>query len=259
MKKVLVTGGTGNLGRCVVNDLLQKNVEVSILTTKSDIQWKDVEVFEGDLAKNISLTQATAKADIIIHCASNAKDFQQADIQGTENLLHSLNRKGLQNFIYISIVGIDKSSYPYYQAKLTVEKMIINSGIPHTILRTTQFHSFVLNMLLFFINEQSKDVITIPAGMKFQSVDIREVAQQLTANLEKAKGILHDFGGPQILSFEEMTQIYLNIIKTKADIETTVIESPRYELFRSGINLCPDNAFGKITWGSFIEEPLKHS
>lgn len=250
---VLVTGGTGNLGKWVVEYLLQQNYDVSILTTQTNsFPKKDIKIFKGDLANNLGLTQATAEADIIIHCASNSRSFEKTDIEGTSNLLSSINRERTQHFIYISIVGVDKSNYPYYRAKYAVEKMIASSGIPYTILRATQFHGFVLNMLQSFVNDSFNNVIKIPSGMRFQSVDIREVAKRLVDCMEEDAGLLPDFGGPEILPFEEMVQKYLDITGTKAVLQPVNTIGERYDLFRSGVNLCPENAYGKITWEHFL-------
>jgi uncharacterized protein YbjT (DUF2867 family) len=256
MKKILITGGTGNLGRQVVGFLLlHKEFEISILSSRSNTHSSNnVKIFKGDLVNNIGLAHATKEAEIIIHCASDARNFKQVDIDGTLNLLNSLNKK-IRHFIYISIVGVDKSNYPYYQAKHEVENSIAGSGIPHTILRTTQFHSFVLAMLQPFIENKTNGIIKIPRRMKFQSVDITEVAKRLVEiSMEKASGLLPEFGGPEILSFEEICRIYLNIIKSEDIIEPADFEGIRYELFRTGVNLCPDNIFGKTTWQEYLKD-----
>jgi uncharacterized protein YbjT (DUF2867 family) len=255
MNEVLVTGGTGNLGKCVVDYLLKKNYAVRVLSSKDNIPpQQNVLLLKADLASNTGLDGATAKADFIIHCASNPKNFKRVDLDGTRNLLQSIDRERTRHLVYISIVGVDKSTYPYYQAKKAVEKMIEDSGIPFTILRTTQFHSFILSILESFVNNQSNSVVKIPAGMKFQSVDIKEVAKLLVDSLGRAAGHLPDFGGPQVLSFESMVQTYLNITKTDLEVQAAQIEGERFDLFRSGVNLCFNNAHGKVTWQRFLEE-----
>lgn len=255
MKRVLVTGGTGKLGRWVVEYLLQKNYAVSILSSRTDVWPKNgVTVFKGDLAANTGLNEATADADIVIHCASNPRNFEETDIAGTRNLLNVINRSRTQHFVYISIVGIDKSSYPYYQAKYSVEKLIANSGVPYTLLRTTQFHNFILSIAQSFIQEPVDGVLTIPSGMRFQSIDIREVAERLVTIAENPLGLLPDFGGPEVLLFEEMVKQYLAVTGHNKTVHTADIAGERYDLFRSGVNLCPEHADGTITWNLFLEE-----
>jgi uncharacterized protein YbjT (DUF2867 family) len=255
MKRVLVTGGTGHLGQYVIDCLLKKNFDISVLSSRANILLNhNVALFKGDLANNVGLIPATAEADMVIHCASDSSDFERVDINGTRNLLGSINRKRTQKFVYISIVGVDKSNFPYYRAKYDVEKMIAGNGISYTILRTTQFHRFVLNMIRSFVNDTPRGVIRIPSGMRFQPVDTREVAQKLVHCLDESSGLVDQFGGPEVLAFEEMAQNYLDITETKTLFEPLNIAGERFDLFRSGINLCPENAFGKISWKNFLQD-----
>lgn len=260
MNRILVTGGTGNLGSQVVDYLLKQHDNVTILTSRNDVRSREnVLMIRGDLESGDGLLSATAEADMIIHCASNPKRVEQVDIDGTRNLLRSISRERTQHFLYISIVGVDKANYAYYRAKYAVEEIIAKSGIPFTILRTTQFHGFVLNLLQSFMNEQPGGMMTIPAGMKFQSVDIREVARRLTGLLREPSGLLPDFGGPEVLSFEDMARSYLDFIKAGPKLQLEDSQSDRINLFRSGVNLCPGHADGKMTWQSFLEEQFRNS
>ncbi len=258
MNGILITGGTGHLGRKVAKSFKSKDYKVAVLSTKTLLTDKEDNCiyYKGDLAENIGLNEATDKVDIIIHCASNPRNFQQVDIEGTKNLLKAIESRTVKHLVYISIVGVDKSDYPYYLAKLEVENLISNSGIPYTIVRTTQFHSFVLNMIRSFINESTADksVIKIPKGLKFQSIDTQEVADLLaTISLEFPKGLIPDFGGSEILSFEKMTEYYLKECQLNWEIRTELTNDIRHKLFRSGVNLCPNNTFGKKTWCMFLK------
>ena len=74
----------------------------------------------GDLAQNTGLAEALSGVDAIIHCATDPKHAQIGDVEGTRLLLAAA-RESAPHLIYPSIVGIDRSAYPYYQAKLAVE------------------------------------------------------------------------------------------------------------------------------------------
>ena len=253
MRNILVTGGTGTLGKVVVNKLVNHNSDVSILSSKKNVKLPDgVKLFTGNLETGDGLDKAIKDVDVIIHCASNSKNYQGTDILGTKNLLEVINKK-IHHFIYISIVGIDKSDFPYYLAKLEVEEMIQKSGIPYSIERATQFHNLVLFLIKSFKIENSSSII-VPEGMKFQTIDIRDVADKLVKLAgENPIGKISELGGPQVLDIEEMTKIYLKSIK-KEDIKIKLreVEDDLYNVFKSGINLCPENARGKITWEDFL-------
>ena len=66
------------------------------------------------------------------------------DVDGTRNLLEAARAAGTPHLVYISIVGIHRVPYRYYQAKLAAERLIQASGLPWTILRSTQFHQLLL-------------------------------------------------------------------------------------------------------------------
>jgi len=260
MEKILVTGGTGTLGKQVVRHLLNEPFKVVVLSSQNDPTVpQGVQVVKGNLETNEGLKDAAKHAGIVIHCASNPKDPQRADVTGTINLLRSLDKDKTDHFVYISIVGVDKTNYPYYQAKNETEQIIKDSGIPFTILRTTQFHNLVLNMISSFQTENGH--ILVPPGMQFQSIDVSEVASCLAELAVKPpSGLLPDMGGPEILSIEEMVKIYLAVLGRRDEIKEDQVTMPRYDLFRSGVNLCPSNLDGKITWKQFlISTPSKKS
>ncbi|MFT3903282.1 MAG: NmrA family NAD(P)-binding protein [Niabella sp.] len=258
MNTILITGGTGHLGRKVVRLLIAKGCKVRVLSTKTGLHDKhgNVTYYTGDLSENTGLKEAVDGVDIIIHCASNPQNFQQVDIEGTKNLLKVIAGNSIKHFVYISIVGVDKSSFPYYQAKFEVEKLLSGSGLPCTIVRTTQFHHFVLKMIQNLISENAGNpsVLKIPQGLKFQSLSAHEVAELLVGlSSEPPKGLLPDFGGPEILSFEDMAASYLKVFQPHREIQPEATDDIRHEVFRSGINLCPGNTFGKQSWEMFLK------
>ncbi|HTN20575.1 MAG TPA: NAD(P)H-binding protein [Pelobium sp.] len=253
MDKILVTGGSGLLGREIVNQLISEKQNVAILTTQThpDVT-AGVEVFTGDLITGKGLSNAVINTKAIIHCASNPLNFEETDVLGTQNLVKAIDKHQPPHLIYVSIVGVDRSNYPYYVAKKQVEDLISGSGIPFTVLRTTQFHQFVHRLINGFLNTKEK-LIQIPDGMTFQPVALDEVAKRLVSlSKNKAEGLLPNFGGPEILTFEEMFEQYLQVFKSEIDWKTVPLVAPRYELFRSSVNLCEGNAFGKTTWKEFL-------
>ena len=130
--------------------------------------------------------------------------------------------------------------------------MIQYSGIPYSILRTTQFHNFVLLLIKNFAIDNTS--IIVPQGLKFQSIDIKDVADILVELTEEnPQGKIPDVGGPQILDIDELTEIYLvSRGKENIKIESQYVGGDLYDLFRKGINICPENTKGKFTWKEFL-------
>ena len=142
--KVLVTGGTGVLGRELVR-LLDDRAEVKVLSRRPTDRPG---YFRGDLDTGEGLAAAIDGVDVVAHCAT-AADYRRPrrDVDGTRRLLEAAG--GQQpHVVYISIVGIDRIPLGYYRAKLATEDLIRGSGVPWTVFRTTQFHDLVLMFVM---------------------------------------------------------------------------------------------------------------
>ncbi len=163
---VLVTGGTGVLGREVVDRLYGRGAdEVRVLSRKAG---------EGHVQGNLetldeSLRKAVSGVDVIAHCATGANWRRpQTDVIQTRNLLAAVG-DARPHIVFISIVGVDQIHLGYYRAKTISEKLIAASGKPWTIQRATQFHDLVLMLAMML----SKGPVAIaPRGMRSQPVDV---------------------------------------------------------------------------------------
>ncbi len=258
MATVLVTGGTGTLGREVVKHLLLKQYRTRILSRQSSPPVPPgVEVITGDFMAGSGLREAVAGVDAIIHCANLPQSEPMSGVEGTRSLLQTAHASGSPHFIYISIVGIDRSAYPYYAAKRATEEVIEQGPLPWSIVRTTQFHDFVLN-LIQSLGADTQPVVHVADDMRFQSIDVGEVAEKLVALVKDGPaGHAPDMGGPQILTLEEMTKIYLRARGREATVQPETLASGMYDAFRSGINLVPDHTVGTISWEAYLQRLYK--
>jgi uncharacterized protein YbjT (DUF2867 family) len=252
MKNVLVTGGTGLLGKEVVDQLISLNYGVTVLSSKKKPLVPDgVQLIKGDLASNKGLQEATRDADIIIHCASNPKDTLSVDIKGTQNLLAAIDKDKTLHFIFISIINVDRSNYTYYQTKVKVEEMIKESGIPFSILRATQFHNYVLTILKSF--DKKNGALVVPDEMHFQSIEVKEAATLLVNLAQKGPaGLLRGVGGPELLRFEDMVKTYLRVFGRNDELKAKSLPGEEYDRYRSENNIWPSNTYGNITWEAFL-------
>lgn len=255
---ILVTGGTGLLGAAVVEQLIHASkYEVRVLSRQWHEPLPNCTYVTGDLATGLGLTEALHKVSAIIHCASDPKNVEQVDVKGTANLLAAVDNTHKPHITYISIVGVDQTAYAYYQSKLRVERLIAESGYPYSILRTTQFHDFVFNLLKSF--QAANEELYLPEGLCFQPVDVNEVASQLIAiAASKEQGLLAEFGGPEVLTLAQLAQDYQQISRTPI-IKSVKPASERERLFTSGINLIPTHAYGKLQWRDYLKQKLTGS
>ncbi|NGO47227.1 SDR family oxidoreductase [Streptomyces ureilyticus] len=241
MTTILVTGGTGTLGRLVAQRLRANGHEVRVLSRHS--QPYAVDLREG----GSGLDAAVAGVDTIVHCATTARG---GDEQAARHLIAAARRAGVRHLLYISIVGIDRVPFGYYKAKLAVEKQIEASGLGWTILRATQFHDLVA----MFLQTLSKlPVLFLPAGVGDQPVDVAEVADRLTglATGEPA-GRVDDMGGPEVRTFPDLARAYLKATGRRRPIANVPLFGKAYRAFRSGGHLTPERAVGKRTFEEYL-------
>ena len=112
---VLVTGGTGRLGRLVVRRLRDAHCDVRVLTRRTREPADGVQFVAGDLATGAGIDAAVDGVAAIVHCATSTR----GDAAATRRLVEAASRAGAPHLVYVSIVGVDAiSSWSYPKAKL---------------------------------------------------------------------------------------------------------------------------------------------
>src|SRR5262249_1966772 len=152
--------------------------------------------------------------------------------------------------IYISIVGIERVPFAYYQYKVLAEKVVTAGGIPWTILRATQFH----DLLDLFLQAFTKlPLAVVPLDFQFQPVDSGEVAGALCDYVAAGpRGRVPDMGGPQVQTSGELLRAWL----AARGMRRLVLQLPMFGKtasgFKHGYNTCPEHRQGKITWEEWL-------
>lgn len=201
--RVLVTGGTGLLGRALV-DRLRDRAEVRVLSRRPRPEPGFV---QGDLESGAGLAEAVAGVDAIAHCAS-AADYRRPrrDVVQTRRLVEALGA-ARPHLVHLSIVGVDRVPIGFCRAKLESERVVEASGLPWTVLRATEFHDLVLRLL---ISSARAPVAVVPRGALLQPVEVDEVADRVAQLVTgPPAGRARDLGGPQVQSLEELMRAYL--------------------------------------------------
>jgi uncharacterized protein YbjT (DUF2867 family) len=203
----LVTGGTGTLGRLVVQQLGDAGRDVRVLSRRgprSQAAADGVDFVTGDLVAGTGIEPAVDGVSAIVHCASDNK----GDAEATRNLVAAATASsGKPHLVYISIVGADRVTFGYVRAKLEAEQIVTDSGLPWTTLRATQFYDLILNGTQKLAR---LPMVPVPAGFPTQPVDAGEVAARLAElTLGEPAGRVPDMAGPQVLSFADLVRGYL--------------------------------------------------
>ncbi len=250
MTPILVTGGTGTLGRVVVGQLVAAHREVRMLTRRPST---GPGVYTGDLATGAGLAEAVAGTGIIVHCASDPRNGQ-IDIEGTRRLIEAARSTGTPHLLYVSIVGVDRNPFRYYRAKLATERVVAGSGLPWTILRATQFHDLIAAVARLLAKSP---LVPVPAGVSFQPVDVHEVAARIIELATAGPaGRAADFGGPQVRTAEDLLRTYLSATGRRRVLAPIVLPGKVFRAFRAGANLCPEHADGRTTFEDYLNRGL---
>jgi uncharacterized protein YbjT (DUF2867 family) len=254
---ILVTGGTGTLGRLVVPRLRDAGGRVRVLSRHNGEAAEGVEFVTGDLATGEGIEAAVEGAEIIVHCAGSSK----GDEEKARNLVRAASEAGARHLVYISVVGadripvvsgVDRAMFGYFGAKLAAERVIADSGLPWTTLRATQFHDL---SLLTAQQMARMPVIPVPSGFRFQPVDTGEAADRLVElALGAPAGLVPDMAGPRVYRMSELVRGYLRAGRKHRPIVPVRLPGKAARAFRAGANLAPDRAVGRRTWEGFLAE-----
>ena len=251
---IIVTGASGTLGRPLIRRLADAGADVHALSRRDRPAEDGVTWHKGDLSSGEGLDAALAGADTVVHCASEPLRAKR-DLAAARRLVEAAWRQGAPHLVYISIVGVDRIPYRYYRTKHAVEKLIEESGLPYTILRTTQFHSLPDSVLKTLT--KLPGLIALPRNLRDQPIDVDEVAARL-AELALAPGPsrrVDDMGGPEVLSLADMAGSYLAARGLRRPVKLPLPLFGRAARgFRAGEHLAPDHAVGTRTWQEFLDE-----
>jgi uncharacterized protein YbjT (DUF2867 family) len=261
-KLALVTGGTGTLGRLVVTRLRESGCEVRVLSRSGHAAHDGVTFVTGDLNTGEGVEAALEGVDVIVHCAgSNTGDGEK-----TLNLVRAASHASAPHLVFISVVGadqipvesaMDRAMFGYFASKRAAERVVIDSGLPWTMLRATQFHTLILTVAQMMAK---LPVIPLPAGFRFQPVDADEVAARLVElALGAPAGLVPDIAGPRIYTTDELLRSYLRATGQRRMIAPIWLPGKAARAVKAGANLSLARAVGRRTWEEFLADRVTTS
>lgn len=239
------------LGAKLVPRLAARGHQVRVMT-HSGRRVVGAESVAADLVSGEGLQVAVIGADCIVHLASSpTRDTARVDVDGTKRLLETGWQAGVQHLVYVSITGVDRlPEWGYYRRKLEAEKAVQEGGIPWSIVRATQFHSFVDQLL-----RQSArfPVMVVPKGWKLQPVDAGEVANRVVEVVDRGpQRMLPEMGGPEVLTTDVLAATWREAHGVHRPLLLVPAPGKAAKGFRAGLATCPQLAVGKISWRQWL-------
>ena len=244
--KIAVAGGTGTLGRHVVDVARERGHEVVVLTRSTGV----------DLVTGERVADALHGVDVVIDTSNLTSMSERAATEFfttvTRNLLAAEESAGVGHHVAVSIVGVDRAPYGYYAAKLAQERVVEAAEVPWTLQRAMQFHEFAGQML------QGLTVAGVHLAPKVRSqpVAAREVGERLVDLAEGAPaGRVADFAGPREEQLAEMVRLLARETGVKGPVLAVSLPSKQFAAMRRGETLPgPDALLGHQTFAEWAHE-----
>lgn len=198
--RVVVLGGTGLMGGLVVEEARAAGHDVVIAARGVGV----------DVTTGAGLDGAVSGADVVIdvsdHVTNSAKKAVSFFETATANIAAAEKAAGVKHHVLLSIVNCDDpalKAFGYYQGKAAQERAVEASGVPFTILRSTQWFEFAQKT----VSLMGFGPVAVVPKMRSKPVAARTVAQALVRCAENVpSGRVADLAGPDVLDIPDMTR-----------------------------------------------------
>ncbi|WP_299216167.1 SDR family oxidoreductase [uncultured Aquimarina sp.] len=250
MKKIFLTGATGNTGSQVVNQLVKTNSQVTTLVqeSSSETQINKFEdygftVVKGDVLKSDTYENELSKADVALLHVGNSEN--QLDIE--KSYIDTAKKSGLKHLVKFSAFRADENSPSEILAVHgKSENYIKNSSIPYTMVRP---NFFMQNILMQADAIKTQNTFYLPlANTKVATIDTRDVATFLSTVLTEKdhENKTFEISGPEVISFHEMAKTLSEVLGRTISFTPVSFEAFEASLKSLGLNDWSVNAFSGL-------------
>ncbi|MFJ6533615.1 SDR family oxidoreductase [Microbacterium sp. NPDC091662] len=243
---ILVTGGTGNIGRHTVPLLRAAGRDIRILTRQARDAEPGIEYSIGDTVKGLGLDVALDGVETVLHLAGGAK----GDDTAARNMVEAAREADVRHLVLISVVGAGRMPIGYFRMKAAAERAFEESGIPWTVLRVAQLHDFAVPMV-----KALSAMRIAPRGLRFESVGVEVVAARLAElTLRAPAGRVPDLAGPAVQEIGEMVRVFDQARGVRRRQMSIRIPGAVGRAYRDGDNLA-DRAVVRAgtTWAEYLD------
>ena len=229
--RVVVSGGTGFIGREVVSRLLEEGCEVTVTTRYPERPgpWagrvRKVQAFAGDA---VSLGKAYTGAEVVVHAIqfpnhpvedpSKGRTYMEVDGRGTRTAAGVARKLGVRRFVYLSGAGAGQNRpQPWFQAKDLAEAAIRETGMEYGILRPSWIYGpgdRSMNRFVWFCRHLPAVPVIGDGRTAVYPAHVKDVARAaaILARREDARDKVLDVGGPQRLTMDQVVHTIQEVL-----------------------------------------------
>lgn len=219
MKRILVTGATGNIGKEVVHFLCESDFNAEIIAAVRDVEkarsrfskCPNLTFRPFDFEDSKSFNSAFDQIDILF--LLRPPHISEVDIY-FKPLLQTARENGIQKVVFLSVQGAEKSKVIPHNK---IERLITDFGFDYIFVRPSYFMQNLTTTLLPDILDSK--TITLPSGKaKFNWIDTRNIGEASAAlieSFEKYQNKAYEITGTENKNFEDVTEMMSDITGTK--------------------------------------------
>ena len=227
-QRVFITGGTGKIGRFLLNRLEEAGYSIIILTRKSvkDGYSSNIKFVNGDILESQSYIEALRDVDVVLHMAAvthtnSEEKYFAVNAGGTRELIKAAQESGVKRFIHVSTRAISPAGGGYSRSKIEAEKYVMESGLDWVILRPSEVYGLGGNegieMLLGKLDSMPFVPVIGTGKYGIAPLHVSDLIDALLSVIEKSelKNKIYTLAGPENFTYNELIDRIMLIKKIR--------------------------------------------
>ncbi len=251
--KVFITGGSGFVGKAVINQLLRQGhaVHALVRNPESLTQKENLATVTGDTTQPASLKDKLAGCDAVVHLVGIIREiprrgitFERLHKESTANMLEAATEQNVPRFLHMSANGTREGAMTsYHKTKWKAEELVRNSDLNWTIFRPSLIFGAedgFINMLARMIRRSPFVPVFGDGHYQLQPVHVHDIAKAFTSALDLDISYAQTYSccGPRVLSYNQLLDTIgqaLNLSRVRKIHQPLAVMKPLIQLMQS----CP--------------------